>query len=358
MSRSVREPETAERRRRYIVRMWNDRFSRRLDRRVMVILVVAIASAVGVGAYGMTLGSVPIPLPDIVTTLLGRGDGTYDLVVVNFRLPRVAVALLAGAALGLSGALFQSFARNPLVAPDIIGVNTGASLVAVAILVGFPGNQAFIPIGAFLGAIAAAAVVYLNARSGHLSPYRLVLIGIGVDVFCRAGVSYLLVQGESMRAQAAVRWMVGSLSHVDQTSMWFLLIALAVLVPLAVALRRPLEMMTLGDDTARSLGVRLEPMRLAVLAVGVLLAAGAVAVCGPVGFVAFIAPHLARRLAATPGTAIFPVAAALGALIFVVADHLVQHVIPASLPLGVITPLIGGPYFLFLLRRTSRREAT
>lgn len=341
---------------RLTVRLWNDRVSRRFDIRVGVILGLSATAAVALGVYGMTLGSVQVPPLEILATLFGQGNGEYDLVVLELRLPRVAVALLAGAALGVSGALFQSFARNPLVSPDIVGVNTGAGLVAVALLTAYSGHAALVPVGAFLGAIAAAAVVYFNARFGHLSPYRLVLIGIGVDVFCRAGISYLLVQGESMRAQAAVRWMVGSLGQVTTSSMWFMLVLVMILVPLAIVLRRPLEAMTLGDDAARSVGADPRRMRMVTLAVGVMPAAGVVAVCGPISFVAFIAPHLARRMARAPGTAILPVAAATGALLVLVADHLVQHVVPASLPLGVITPLIGGPYFLYLLRRAGRQE--
>ncbi len=339
------------------VRTRNGRFSRRLDLRIGVILLLAGAVTVGLAVYGMTLGAVEVPFTEIPATLIGQGSGQYDLVVLELRLPRVAVAVLAGIALGVSGALFQSFARNPLVSPDIIGVNTGASLVAVALLTIYSSHVAFLPLGAFAGAIAAAAVVYLNARSGHVSPYRLVLIGIGVDVFCRAGVSYLLVQGESMRAQAAVRWMVGSLDQATPTSMWFLTTVVVFLVPAAMLLRRPMEAMTLGEDTAKALGADPKRMRMATLAVGVMLAASVVAICGPISFVAFIAPHMARRLANAPGTAILPVAGAVGALLVLVSDLLVQHVIPASLPLGVITPLLGGPYFLYLLRRVGRQEA-
>lgn len=330
--------------------------SRRIDVRAASVLAICVVAVACLGAYSMSLGSVPVPVTDIVATLIGQGSGEYDLVVLELRLPRVAVAVLAGAALGLSGALFQSFARNPLVAPDIIGVNTGAALVAVALLTVYADHRAWVPAGAFAGAIAAATIVYLTARTGRLSPYRLVLIGIGVDVFCRSGVSYFLVQGESARAQSAIRWMVGSLSDVDRSSMVFLAVAVAVLMPAAFALRRPLETMTLGEDSAQSLGTRVERARIAVLAVGVLLAASAVAVCGPVAFVAFIAPHIARRIVRAPGTSVFGVAAALGALIFLVADHVALHVVPVALPLGVITPLIGGPYFLYLLRRSSRRE--
>ncbi|NDL56862.1 FecCD family ABC transporter permease [Phytoactinopolyspora mesophila] len=354
----MRRPTTTNdgARRRVTIRSGSPAFSRRIDVRVATVLGVSTVLVVVLGAYSMSLGAVPVPLPEIAKTLVGQGSGQYDLVVLELRLPRVAVAILAGAALGLSGALFQSFARNPLVAPDIIGVNAGAGLVAVAILTVYTGHRAMIPAGAFAGAIAAAAVVYFAARTGHLSPYRLVLIGIGVDVFCRAGISYFLVQGESANAQAAVRWMVGSLSDVDRSSMWFLLVAVAVLAPAAMALRRPMEVMTLGDDSARSLGTRTELARAGVLLTGVLLAASAVAVCGPVAFVAFIAPHLARRIAKAPGTAVFPVAAAVGAVILLSADHVALHVVPVSLPVGVITPLIGGPYFLYLLRRASRRE--
>ncbi|QSB14651.1 iron chelate uptake ABC transporter family permease subunit [Natronosporangium hydrolyticum] len=334
-------------------------FSRRLDRRILILAAAGLALTMAIAGYRLTLGDAPIPVTELWGALTGHGSASTEFIVRQLRLPRVAVAVLAGAAMGLSGALLQSLARNPLVAPDIIGVNAGAALVAVAVLTVYTGYRGALEVGAFTGAIAAAALVYLAAQQrGRLQPYRLVLIGIGVDAACRAGISFLLVAVESMPAQAAVLWMVGSLAGVGPGDAWFLLVMLLLLTPVVVAVRRPLMNLQLGEDTAQVLGTRTGPVRLTVLIVAVLLAASAVAICGPVAFVAFIAPHLARRIARAPGAAVLGIAALIGALLFLLADLVALHLLPVPLPLGVITPLIGGPYFLYLLLRMSRTEAT
>ncbi|UED85951.1 FecCD family ABC transporter permease [Streptomyces profundus] len=328
--------------------------SRRLRPRALLVVGCAVPLLCLTALYGVTLGAPRLDLGDVVRTLTGGGDAGERLVVWEFVLPRVLCALAVGAALGLSGALFQSFARNPLVSPDILGVNSGAALVAVGFLVLFGGSWSSLPYGAFLGALLAALLVVLCSRGRGLSPYRLVLVGIGVDALCRAGVAFTLVQGDIEQVQAATVWMIGSLYGADSDRALFLGVTLALLVPLALALRRPLVALRLGEEAARSVGVRTTATRAAALVTATLLAAGAVAVCGPIAFVAFLAPHLARRLCRADTPEVLPVAMAVGAALVLGSDLIAQHAFPVTLPLGVVTPLLGGPYFLYLLIRANR----
>lgn len=328
--------------------------SARLDLRVLGVtalgtLAIVVAFVVGVGQ-----GDFPISPGEVLATLVGQGTPQHEFIVIELRLPRILVAILVGAAFALSGAIFQSLAQNPLVAPDIIGINAGAALVAVSVIVlGLP--LALLAPGAFVGALAAAIFVYLLAYRRGLSSYRLVLVGIAVNAAIGAGISYLLTRGQIDEVQRATVWLIGSVYASDWGDVTLMGLALTVLGPAAVALGRQLEALQLGDDLARGVGAPVERTRLVLVLVGVGLAALAVSVAGPIGFVAFIAPHIARRLADTSGAGALPASLAIGGLLVLVADIVAQRAFaPTSLPVGILTAILGAPYFLFLLYRANK----
>ncbi len=320
-------------------------------------LVVRAAAAVGVVALlavGVGSGDFPLSPGQVIVALLGGGDETSRFVVWNLRLPRLLGAVLVGASLAVSGAIFQALARNPLVAPDIIGINGGAALAAVAVIVlGAPSD--LIGPAALAGAFGAAMLVYLLAWRGGIGPYRLVLVGIGVAAATTAGVSLLITRSEILEVKEATVWLIGSLYATGWEDVALVAAALAVLVPASVVLGRRLAALQLGDETAAGLGLKPERARLGLLAVAVTLAAVSVAVAGPIGFVAFIAPHLARRLARASGSGILPAAAAIGGLLLIGSDILARRVLdPSELPVGILTVVLGAPYFLWLLARGQR----
>jgi iron complex transport system permease protein len=328
--------------------------SARLDLRVLAVLAGAAAGILAAFVVGVGHGDFPISPAEVLATLVGQGTAEHEFIVLELRLPRVLVAILVGAAFALSGAIFQSLAQNPLVAPDIIGVNAGAALVAVSVIVlGFP--LGLLAPGAFLGALAAAVLVYTLSYRRGLSTYRLVLVGIAVNAAIGAGISYLLTRGEINDVQRATVWLIGSVYASDWGDVRLLGLALLALVPAAVALGRHLEALQLGDDVARGIGAPVERARLALVVVGVALAALSVAVAGPIGFVAFIAPHIARRLAGTSGAGALPASIAVGGQDQEVADIVAQRAFaPTALPVGIVTTLLGAPYFLYLLQRANR----
>jgi iron complex transport system permease protein len=329
-------------------------FSRLLDLRLLAVCAGTLVVGVVAAALSVSLGEFPIPLGDVAATLVGAGTRNDEFIIVGLRLPRALVGLGCGMALGVSGMIFQTLVRNPLAAPDVIGVTGGASLTGVAVLIlGAP--PALLPAGAFAGAVASATLVYALAWRGGLSPYRLVLVGIALAAAFAAGTSYLLVVGELIDVQRAAVWLVGSLNGVTWEEFWPLVVGLVVLFPATAALTRALDALSLGEESSVALGVDVARARLALVVVAAALAAFAVAASGPIGFVAFIAPHIARRLSRLTGAAVLPAAALVGGVLVMVCDLVARLVLaPIELPVGTITAVVGAPFFLYLLHRANR----
>ena len=317
-----------------------------------VSLALGLATAV-VLSVSLSVGDYPVPLTDVVPAVFGFGHGDADFVVHTLRLPRALTAVLVGASFGCSGAILQALARNPLASPDIMGITTGASTAAVAIVVLAGGTSSLVSFGALAGALLTAATIYGLAYRRGVSSYRLVLVGIGVSALLSAVTSYLLTRARIFDAQRATVWLTGSLNGRSWGHVRPLVAALAVLAPAVACLHRRLRILQLGDETARALGVPLERTRGALVLVAVALAAVATASAGPVAFVAFVAAPVARRLVRAP-LAVVP-AALTGALLLLVADLVARRAFaPAELPAGIVTGAVGAPYLLWLLARANR----
>jgi iron complex transport system permease protein len=328
--------------------------SMRIRPRVVLVGAVATLAAVVLAGWTMVLGDFTVPFTELVAATFGVGSGEYDFVVRTLRLPRTLAAAGVGVALGVSGAIFQGLVRNPLVAPDIIGVMTGASLVAVASIV-LGGPAGLLPLGAFTGAVLAALLVYGLTWRGGVTGNRLVLVGIGINAVFAALTTFLIVRFPIEQVAPAVLWQTGTLYARGWQHVTWLVVGLGVLLPAAGILVPRLRALQLGDDLASALGTRVEPTRAALLVVGAGLAAVAVAVAGPVGFVALTVPHVARMLLGPVTGGGLIVAGLLGAVLVLGSDLIGQHLFsPTSLPVGVVTAALGAPYFLFLLYRTTR----
>ncbi|KAA5925128.1 iron chelate uptake ABC transporter family permease subunit [Achromobacter xylosoxidans] len=289
-------------------------------------------------------------------TLLGAGGAVDRWLVHTVRLPRVLTALGAGAALGLSGALFQSLTRNPLGSPDVIGLTAGASAGAVAVAMVWPG---LMPVawGAAAGALLATAGVWFGSGAGFAAPQRMVIAGIAVGAIAFAFVQYGLSNLRREQAYLAAAWLNGSLAGRTWTDVSLIAGACAVLLPLALALCARLRLLEMGDDLAQALGATASRSRLAATLVAVLAAAAAVTVAGPVAFIALSAPQIARRCVRASGPQ--PLLAALtGAVLLAAADLLTRAAGPNGLPVGVLTAGIGGVYLAFLLVLEWRKTST
>ena len=326
----------------------------RVNLRCVLYIAVALAVLSLMAAWAMTLGSYPVPLTGVVETTLGLGSGEYDFVVRELRLPRILTAILVGALLAGSGAIFQGVVRNPLVSPDIIGINAGASLAAVWWIVSLH-DRNLLPLVAFAGATSAATAIYLLSWRGGISPGRLVLIGIGINAMLSAVITFLMTRYPIEQVSSAVLWTTGSVYASSWEDVWILGLAALVLLPLSAALMFPLRMLQFGDDMARNAGIRVEITRVGLLAAGCALAAAAVSIAGPIGFVAFVVPHMARMIAGPITGAVLLFAVILGGMLVLGSDMLAQHALPVSLPVGVVTAGLGAPYFLYLLYRGEAR---
>ncbi|MEV6272787.1 iron chelate uptake ABC transporter family permease subunit [Kribbella sp. NPDC051936] len=327
--------------------------SARQTRSLVVIAVLAVV-VFATFCVSLSLGDFKIPVVDVVKTLFGGGDRATEFIVNRLRLPRALTGLLVGTALGLSGAIFQSIARNPLASPDIIGVTYGASAFAVFAIVTLGLTGVAVSAFAIVGAVLTAFIMYVLAWRHGVSSYRLILIGIGIGAIATSITSYLLTKARVEIAQQALIWLTGSLNGRDWSNVRSLAVTFVVLLPVMVLLVRQLRILQLGDETAYGLGLRVEGARLGLIVVAVLLAAVATAAAGPIGFVAFVAPPIARRLTRSPGPAMIA-SGLLGALVVGLSDLVAQHAFgDTQLPVGVVTGVVGAPYLMFLLARANR----
>ncbi|MFE1256295.1 iron ABC transporter permease [Streptomyces fungicidicus] len=318
----------------------------------VVVLVLALA---GVTIAAVLLGDSKLLLGDVVNWAQGRAGRTVSF-VLDTRMPRVFAALLAGAALALAGTLVQAVTRNPLAEPAVLGVSGGGALGAVILVTTVPVAGAWGVAGAaFAGSAVAAVVVFGLAARGGYQQNRLVLVGVGVAAGTTALISLLIVLTDPFNATKALTWLSGSTYGRTMPDVLPLAVVLAVGVAAAGVRHRELDLVSLDEDTPRLLGLDPARGRLGFLVLGVLLSASAVAAAGTIGFVGLVAPHAARALVGRRHTRVLPVALLLGAVLVCAADLLGRTVIaPAQLGAGLMTAVIGTPYFLYVLVRSRR----
>jgi iron complex transport system permease protein len=325
------------------------------------MLAVAAVFALLVLA-GVGFGSTWIPLETVANVLLGGGEKTDKLVVLQLRLPRVAAAALAGGAIAYAGYLLQRITRNELASPGVLGVVDGAALGVVLFMAIFVGESnsltvsvAWQPLAAAIGAIAAICLVFLLSGRQASSAIRLLLFGIAVAAVCKALTTIFMLIGPIYQASQAARWLAGAVNTINWTEIQLML---AVLVPVGIVAAiaaRQLPPADLDDTSSRSIGLNLPVYRIFIFFLAALLTAGAVAFVGGVSFIGLLAPHLARLLVGRARAAGIIVSILLGAIILVGADLLVRVAFaPLEVPAGTVTAVIGAPYFLFLLMRKDK----
>ena len=313
---------------------------------IKIFLIVTAAVA---GFFlSLTNGSVEISSAQI---FFGVEDETKRQILENIRLPRTIVAMLVGVNLSLSGAILQAVMKNPLADPHIIGISSGAGLFGIFVMMIFSDAGALVTPAAFVGAMLAAALIYILAWKDGIRPIRVILAGVAVSAFLGAGISALLIF-YSDRVHGALLWMVGGLSarswqHVE------ILLPYSIAGTLATFLAaRHLNVLQLGDEVAKGLGLRVNLVRTILTAVAALLAASAVCVVGLLGFVGLIVPHTARLILGSDYRILLPGAATLGAAVVTISDTFARTIFaPTELPVGILMAMLGAPFFLYLLRK-------
>ncbi len=329
------------------------RVGTRSRQRFVVVVSGALALLIAAAVIGLLAGSLWLRTGDIALWLQG---GAPDLVAraLDERVPRVAAAILAGAALALAGGIVQTTVRNPLAEPGILGITAGAGLGAVIVVTsGTAGGRPLLVAMAVLMGLATFAAIALLAWRGGLLPDRFVLIGIGCGYALSAVSTFLLLRAEPWDTPRIFTWLSGTTYGRTLPDVLPVAAVLLVAIPVLIGLHRRLDLLAVDDDTPRVLGVRLESSRLVLLAIAAVLAAVSVVAVGVVGFVGLIAPHLARAVVGARHARSIPVAMLLGGVLVCAADTLGRTIIaPAQLPAGLMIALVGAPYFVWLLRRS------
>ncbi|MFF2479932.1 FecCD family ABC transporter permease [Paenibacillus sp. NPDC058071] len=319
-------------------------------------LAALTAAAIALSLLHLSVGGVSVPLNEVFNSLVGRNGEASDLIVMQFRLPRIIGALLVGAALAVAGAILQGVIRNPLASPDLLGVTGGASVAAVAFMTFVTGYSIhWVPAIAIVGAFAAASINYIFAWKKGVSPLRLVLIGIGISTAMGALTTFLLLSGPVYLAAQVLNWMTGTLYGTNWRYIEALWPWVVLFIPLSLLLAKELNVQSLGEDTARGLGSRLQFSRFLLLVYTVALAGAAVGIAGMISFIGLMAPHMARKLIGNSYRQIIPVSALLGGILLLLADLAGRMLFqPLDIPAGVFTAAIGAPFFMFLLFRRRK----
>lgn len=323
--------------------------------RSKTIVIVTFCLMVFAGILSIGIGSVRIPVPDILQTIAnGRQEGVFTTIVWDIRLPRVLLALIIGANIAISGALLQAVMGNPLADPGLTGVTSGAAAFVLVILLANPEFMHFIPIAAFVGGLLAATTVYALAwRRTGITPITIILSGVAVNALCGGVIGFLSII-YSDRLPSAVQWMNGSLAAKGHSSLEMIYVYAIIGWILSIFAIRKANIIRLGDQVAINLGENVTRIRIVLSILAVFLTAVSVAAVGMVGFVGLIVPHMARLLVGSDYKYMLPMSMFLGALVLLVADTGGRTLFaPLDIPAGILMSVVGAPYFLYLMRKKA-----
>lgn len=323
---------------------------------VLLALAAALLAAVVVS---FALGRYPISPAELGGILLSKlfpiepyWTPTMEKVFFNVRAPRIALACLVGGSLSAAGCAFQGVFQNPMASPDVLGASKGAGFGAAAAILLGAGSRLTMAAAFLLGLASMALVWLVSSRARGKRVLNLILAGIVVSSLFEAGTSYVkLVADPGDQLPSITYWLMGSLAGAKGRDVWFALVPMALGLLALLALRWRLGILTLGDEEARSMGVNVRAVRLAVLGAATLLTASSVAVSGVISWVGLVVPHLARKIVGDDFRTLLPASALLGALFLLVVDDLSRNLLTVEIPLGILTAVVGAPFFLYLMTR-------
>ncbi|MNH95496.1 Iron-uptake system permease protein FeuC [compost metagenome] len=328
--------------------------------RLLPALLLSTLLLFAVFLFSLNSGLISLSPSEVIHTLLGFGSTDSKIVLFDIRLPRIVIAMLVGAGFALSGAIMQGVSQNALADPGILGINAGAGLAVVLYIAYFYEKIQYapvfaLPIIAFLGAAAAALIVFALAyKNGRISPIRLILVGIAAGAGFNAVMLFLTYRMNAYSYDFVKIWMSGSVWGTNWQYVLASVIWLALLTPHAIYKAHRINMLNLGDELSTGLGVAVLKERIIVMAIAVGLAGSCTAVAGSIGFIGLIAPHVARKWVGVNYKRVLPTSALLGAILVLLADTIGRIIVqPVEIPVGIVTAAIGAPYFLYLLIRKA-----
>ncbi|MFD5018309.1 FecCD family ABC transporter permease [Paenibacillus sp. NPDC058367] len=316
-----------------------------------LLLFVALILSIG-------LGSLHVPVLDVIKALVRMGEAKYQLILFELRLPRITAAILVGAAMAISGTIMQALVRNPLASPDLMGTTSGATAAVVAFITIMNGqiSVAWLPLAALVGGCAASALTYMLAWKDGSSPLRIAMIGVSISAAFGALTIYFTIAGPTYLVSQALGWMAGTVygtswNHVIVLAPWVILCGL-----IALFQSRTLNILEVGDQIATGVGVSVERKRFLFIALSVILASSAVGIAGGISFVGLMAPHIARKIVANNNGVVLVASAIIGALLLLLADLIGRTVfVPMDIPAGIFTAILGAPFFVYLMYRQGKR---
>lgn len=319
----------------------------------ILCIISSLIALLFIMLLSMKLGSIEITFKELITGLIsGKSDGNIGI-IKDLRLPRVLVAIFIGANLAISGVLLQAVMKNPLADPGITGISSGASLLAIIVMVFVPELSTLKPIMAFLGGAVAAFLVYGIAYKNGLSPIRIVLAGIAINAMLGSMSSILTIFNGNGTSSIQL-WLNGSLASVSWVDVKMLFTYTIIGIIFSIPLANTCNLMVLGDKTAQSLGVNTTKQRIVISAVAVFLASVSTGVGGIISFVGLIVPHIARFIIGSDHKYLIPFSGLLGAVLLLLADTIGRMAIrPYEIPVGLVMSVIGAPFFIYLLRRRN-----
>lgn len=326
-----------------------------LDRKKTLYIVASVIFLFIVSLVSMKLGSLDISYGELIKGIFINSNEGNMSIIRELRFPRIIIAVLVGGNLAICGVLLQVVVKNPLADPGITGISAGASLVAVLIMVLFPGLSNLKPILAFCGGLISALLVFSIAYDKGFSPLRIILAGVAINAILSA-MSSILTTVNSTGISSVTNWLNGSLATVTWSDAKMLVIYSLIGVLISFTLRQTCNLMSLGDKTAKSLGVNINKQRVIISAVAVFLASISTGVAGIISFVGLIVPHIGRFLIGSDHKYLIPFSFTMGAILLLIADTVGRCLfVPYEIPVGLVMSVIGGPFFIFLLRRSMKK---
>lgn len=331
-------------------------------RKFIAIIIGLIILIIGMFFVSLSTGVIQLTPVEVIKTLFGQGTDKQELVLFDFRLPGIVLALLIGAGLAVSGAILQGVTQNDLADPGILGINTGAGLAVVLFIFFFQDTinisstvSAFImPIFALVGAVFAAFVIYFLAWKDGVNPIRLILVGIGVNAGFSAALIIFQLKMDPQDFRQATVWLAGDIWSANWNFVWALLPWIFILIPFTLHKANSLNVLNLGDDIAAGLGTSVERERRLLLLLAVALAGACVAAGGGIAFLGLVVPHIARRIVGPSHQRIIPISTLIGALLLMLSDAIGKTILaPTEIPVGIIVAILSTPYFIYLLMKTK-----
>ncbi|KEF38506.1 ABC-type Fe3+-siderophore transport system, permease component [Schinkia azotoformans MEV2011] len=320
---------------------------------LLALILITIIVSIGLGYSSVSYNR-------IIPTILGQGTFKEEFVLFFIRLPRILITLLAGMALAVSGSILQGITRNDLADPGVIGINSGAGVAIAVFFLYFPiepGSFIYLlPAVAFIGALITALLLYLfsYSKQSGLQPIRLILIGVGFSMALSGTMVLLISSSEPEKVDFIAKWLAGNIWGTDWPFIWALLPWLIILIPFTLYKANRLNLLNLSEPTAIGVGVAIEKERLVLLLTAVALAAAAVSVTGGIAFIGLMAPHIAKALVGHRHQLFIPIAILIGGWLLLLADTIGRNLVdPEGIAAGIITALIGAPYFIYLLLKNN-----